>query len=75
VQGAMQGKAEQQSSWRHAAIDAWAKRGRQASKQAGRTSSWLSVFSRSSLPPAKPPRPRARPMASISSAGEGQGRG
>lgn len=32
------------------------------------TSSWFSVFSRSSLPPAKPPRPRARPIASISSA-------
>ncbi len=32
------------------------------------TSSWLSVFSRSSLPPAMPPRPRARPIASISSA-------
>mmetsp|Transcript_11059 Transcript_11059/g.34932 ORF Transcript_11059/g.34932 Transcript_11059/m.34932 type:complete len:264 (+) Transcript_11059:1617-2408(+) len=32
------------------------------------TSSWLSVFSRSSLPPpATPPRPRARPTASISS--------
>lgn len=33
------------------------------------TSSWFRVFSRSSFPPAKPPRPRARPMASISSAG------
>ena len=33
------------------------------------TSNWLSVFSLSSLPPAKPPLPRARPMASISSAG------
>ena len=32
------------------------------------TSNWFSVFSRSSLPPAKPPRPRARPIASISSA-------
>ncbi len=31
------------------------------------TRSWLRVFSRSSLPPWKPPRPRARPMASISS--------
>mmetsp|Transcript_2424 Transcript_2424/g.7104 ORF Transcript_2424/g.7104 Transcript_2424/m.7104 type:complete len:361 (+) Transcript_2424:834-1916(+) len=31
------------------------------------TSSWLSVFSRSSLPPAKPPLPRLRPTASISS--------
>mmetsp|Transcript_28266 Transcript_28266/g.72366 ORF Transcript_28266/g.72366 Transcript_28266/m.72366 type:complete len:270 (-) Transcript_28266:679-1488(-) len=31
------------------------------------TSSWLSVFSRSSLPPIMPPRPRAFPMASISS--------
>mmetsp|Transcript_11010 Transcript_11010/g.31097 ORF Transcript_11010/g.31097 Transcript_11010/m.31097 type:complete len:230 (+) Transcript_11010:1094-1783(+) len=31
------------------------------------TRSWLRVFSRSSFPPAKPPRPRARPMASISS--------
>mmetsp|Transcript_27082 Transcript_27082/g.65349 ORF Transcript_27082/g.65349 Transcript_27082/m.65349 type:complete len:248 (+) Transcript_27082:1045-1788(+) len=31
------------------------------------TSSWLSVFSRSSLPPAIPPLPRARPTASISS--------
>ena len=30
-------------------------------------SSWLSVFSRSSLPPPKPPLPRARPTASISS--------
>jgi hypothetical protein len=31
-------------------------------------SSWLSVFSRSSLPPPPaPPRPRARPTASISS--------
>ena len=29
--------------------------------------SWLSVFSRSSLPPLKALRPRARPMASISS--------
>ena len=35
------------------------------------TSSWFSVFSRSSLPPAKPPRPRALPMASISSAKKG----
>ncbi len=31
------------------------------------TRSWLSVFSRSSLPPCTAPRPRARPMASISS--------
>mmetsp|Transcript_13437 Transcript_13437/g.31815 ORF Transcript_13437/g.31815 Transcript_13437/m.31815 type:complete len:274 (+) Transcript_13437:1079-1900(+) len=31
------------------------------------TSSWLSVFSRSSLPPMPPPLPRERPMASISS--------
>mmetsp|Transcript_52514 Transcript_52514/g.137636 ORF Transcript_52514/g.137636 Transcript_52514/m.137636 type:complete len:243 (+) Transcript_52514:1031-1759(+) len=31
------------------------------------TSSWFSVFSRSSLPPPKPPLPRARPTASISS--------
>mmetsp|Transcript_30476 Transcript_30476/g.81988 ORF Transcript_30476/g.81988 Transcript_30476/m.81988 type:complete len:330 (-) Transcript_30476:948-1937(-) len=31
------------------------------------TRSWLSVFSRSSLPPAKPPLPRLRPTASISS--------
>mmetsp|Transcript_6899 Transcript_6899/g.20987 ORF Transcript_6899/g.20987 Transcript_6899/m.20987 type:complete len:298 (-) Transcript_6899:748-1641(-) len=31
------------------------------------TSSWLSVFSRSSLPPKLPPRPRALPTASISS--------
>mmetsp|Transcript_14482 Transcript_14482/g.36002 ORF Transcript_14482/g.36002 Transcript_14482/m.36002 type:complete len:234 (+) Transcript_14482:508-1209(+) len=31
------------------------------------TSSWFSVFSRSSCPPIAPPRPRARPMASISS--------
>mmetsp|Transcript_528 Transcript_528/g.1802 ORF Transcript_528/g.1802 Transcript_528/m.1802 type:complete len:228 (-) Transcript_528:172-855(-) len=31
------------------------------------TSSWLSVFSRSSLPPKLPPRPRAFPTASISS--------
>mmetsp|Transcript_1411 Transcript_1411/g.2131 ORF Transcript_1411/g.2131 Transcript_1411/m.2131 type:complete len:292 (-) Transcript_1411:7-882(-) len=31
------------------------------------TSSWLRVFSRSSFPPIMPPRPRARPMASISS--------
>mmetsp|Transcript_13904 Transcript_13904/g.36518 ORF Transcript_13904/g.36518 Transcript_13904/m.36518 type:complete len:226 (-) Transcript_13904:777-1454(-) len=30
-------------------------------------SSWLRVFSRSSLPPLKPPLPRARPTASISS--------
>lgn len=33
------------------------------------TSSWFKVFSLSSLPPANPPRPRARPIASISSAG------
>jgi hypothetical protein len=31
------------------------------------TSSWFSVFSRSSFPPEKPPRPRCRPTASISS--------
>mmetsp|Transcript_30975 Transcript_30975/g.51331 ORF Transcript_30975/g.51331 Transcript_30975/m.51331 type:complete len:308 (+) Transcript_30975:665-1588(+) len=31
------------------------------------TRSWLRVFSRSSLPPMPPPRPRARPTASISS--------
>mmetsp|Transcript_42002 Transcript_42002/g.125744 ORF Transcript_42002/g.125744 Transcript_42002/m.125744 type:complete len:216 (+) Transcript_42002:1834-2481(+) len=31
------------------------------------TSSWFSVFSRSSWPPIAPPRPRARPIASISS--------
>mmetsp|Transcript_28708 Transcript_28708/g.70713 ORF Transcript_28708/g.70713 Transcript_28708/m.70713 type:complete len:221 (-) Transcript_28708:480-1142(-) len=31
------------------------------------TSSWLSVFSRSSLEPANPPPPRLRPTASISS--------
>mmetsp|Transcript_47065 Transcript_47065/g.100465 ORF Transcript_47065/g.100465 Transcript_47065/m.100465 type:complete len:308 (+) Transcript_47065:991-1914(+) len=31
------------------------------------TSSWLSVFSRSSLPPVAPPRPRFLPTASISS--------
>ena len=38
------------------------------------TSSWFSVFSRSSLPPANPARPRTRPMASISSAGRGAAR-
>mmetsp|Transcript_15381 Transcript_15381/g.50314 ORF Transcript_15381/g.50314 Transcript_15381/m.50314 type:complete len:257 (-) Transcript_15381:592-1362(-) len=31
------------------------------------TKSWFRVFSRSSLPPAKPPRPRCLPTASISS--------
>mmetsp|Transcript_7769 Transcript_7769/g.14102 ORF Transcript_7769/g.14102 Transcript_7769/m.14102 type:complete len:261 (-) Transcript_7769:808-1590(-) len=31
------------------------------------TKSWFNVFSRSSLPPIIPPRPRERPMASISS--------
>mmetsp|Transcript_39198 Transcript_39198/g.126779 ORF Transcript_39198/g.126779 Transcript_39198/m.126779 type:complete len:226 (-) Transcript_39198:847-1524(-) len=36
-------------------------------KPSSSISSWLSVFSRSSLPPLKPPLPRARPTASISS--------
>mmetsp|Transcript_18950 Transcript_18950/g.43578 ORF Transcript_18950/g.43578 Transcript_18950/m.43578 type:complete len:226 (-) Transcript_18950:1033-1710(-) len=36
-------------------------------KPSSSMSSWLSVFSRSSLPPLNPPWPRARPTASISS--------
>mmetsp|Transcript_1957 Transcript_1957/g.4381 ORF Transcript_1957/g.4381 Transcript_1957/m.4381 type:complete len:211 (+) Transcript_1957:965-1597(+) len=39
----------------------------EAEKPSISMSSWLSVFSRSSLPPLKPPLPRARPTASISS--------
>mmetsp|Transcript_27320 Transcript_27320/g.79639 ORF Transcript_27320/g.79639 Transcript_27320/m.79639 type:complete len:387 (-) Transcript_27320:542-1702(-) len=37
------------------------------------TRSWLRVFSRSSFPPEKPPRPRWRPTASISSINTMQG--